>query len=71
MCSSIEQSRLDRITNTSLEKEEAERRSRLEGGTNPDDALFLIELPVEKEVDGLLCAKLPETIVEFFNITSF
>ena len=70
MCSLIEKSRVKRIEDTALEKAEAERRSRHEGD-NSDDVLFLVDLPVEKEVDGLSCARLPESLVEFFNVASF
>jgi hypothetical protein len=63
---SIEESRDKRIELTAKEKSQAEQVTRVEG--EQDDGNFvLIELLIEKEMDEISCAKLPESLCKVFD----
>ncbi|CAJ1907794.1 unnamed protein product [Cylindrotheca closterium] len=62
----IEESRDKRVEAAAKEKSQAEQVTRVEG--EQDDGNFvLIELPIEKEMDEVSCAKLPESLCKVFD----
>ena len=66
MTKSLEESRDKRVEATAKEKSKAEQTTRVEG--EQDEGNFvLIDLPIEKEMDEISCAKLPESICSFFE----
>ena len=70
MRESIAKIQSERMETARLDKVEAEKRSRGTRDDGPDDAHVLVELPEEKEVDGLRCAPLESSLVEFFGYLS-
>jgi len=67
MCSEIDKFRLERMASHAKEKAEAELLTRTQGDQHELSHL-LVDLPVEKEVDELHCAKLDPTLSEFFDL---
>lgn len=67
MRDAIEKSRVERVETTRKEKAEAERTARMQGEQH-DDNHVLVELPIEKEMDELACAVLPESLRDFFSL---
>eukprot|EP00536_Pseudo-nitzschia_multiseries_P004484 jgi/Psemu1/253661/estExt_Genewise1Plus.C_740091 len=66
MRDSIEKSKIERIEKTIKEKKEAEELTRSHGIENDLNHL-LVDLPVEKEIDSLVCAELATTLSDFFD----
>ena len=66
MCESIEESKKDRMENTRKEKIEA---TLLKHSCGDHDELtnILVDLPVEKEIDTLSCARLAKSIFDSFD----
>ena len=66
MCTSIEESKVDRLQNTKKEKAEAELLTRFHGDQNELNHI-LVDLPAEKIVDALSCAQLTTSLSDFFE----
>jgi hypothetical protein len=66
MRESIERSRLERMEKTANEKAKASDMTRSDGMEH-DLNHILVNLPVEKEVDALLCAQLSTSLSDFFD----
>eukprot|EP00980_Cylindrotheca_fusiformis_P013788 scaffold3556_cov190-Cylindrotheca_fusiformis.AAC.23 len=65
MIFSIETSRRERVQATAKERADAQQTERMDGEQDETNYV-LIELPIEREMDGLRCAELPECLVNFF-----
>lgn len=68
MCDSISNFRTERIAATEKEQSEAERNSRMEGEQFEENHI-LVKLPIEKEMDELSCAELPQSLRDFFTFS--
>ena len=67
MCDSIMQSTIERVEATRKEKMEAEQAVIVDGLEQNQNHLF-VELPIEKEVDALVCAPLPSDLSNLFSL---
>jgi hypothetical protein len=68
-CDAISTSRSERLEVVAKERVAAERRARSEGAQH-DLSHYLVDLPVEKEVDELRCAELDTNLSDFFAVVS-
>mmetsp|Transcript_9680 Transcript_9680/g.20514 ORF Transcript_9680/g.20514 Transcript_9680/m.20514 type:complete len:584 (+) Transcript_9680:1065-2816(+) len=66
MRDSIEKSQSERMENMTKEKNEAERLTRSHGIEHELNHI-LVELPIEKEVDSMVCAQLATSLSDFFD----
>lgn len=64
---SVSDTQRERIERTMAERIAAETRSRGVGDVDQDDSHLLVDVPMEKEVDALMCAELDPSLVEFFE----
>jgi len=65
MRESIEKSRLERIEKTTTEKQKASEMTRSHGAEHEMQHI-LVDLPIEKVVDALVCAELATSLSDFF-----